>query len=504
MSLRNELVIGIDQGTTNTKAVAVDRSGRIVAETSRPIATRVPEPGAVEQDPEAMVANVRDCLREVLAAAGGVGRVAGLGVANQTETLVVWDRRTGKPAAPAMVWQCRRGAAEIAPLQASDACAIIKSRTGLDLDPTFTAAKLMWLCRHRADIAEGLRNGHFLFGTVDTWLIWKLTGGAVYATDPGNASRTMLFDIDRIGWDPELLSAFSLDIHRLPDCRPSNARFGETDPSILGASIPITGVMGDQQAALFGHGCVDELDAKVTYGTGAFLWVNAGGDVGNAPGNGIIRTIAWQIDRPCYAYEGFVMYAGKILEWLAQRLAAPGGAGGIAAEAEKAATSAGVLIVPAFQGLASPWWQPEMRAAMTGLSEGTTNGHIAHAGLEAVCYQIRAVIDIIERDRGKAIPLIRIDGGMTRSRYFMQLQSNVLKRRLSLASSDAMTPFGAALMAGLGSGLWGSLDELRAITCATTEIVPDEKAAAALDRTYASWLRMIDLLIAMGAEPAQS
>jgi glycerol kinase len=403
-----------------------------------------------------------------------------------------------------MVWQCRRGAAEIASLQASAAPATIKAQTGLDLDPTFTAAKLKWLCCHRADIAEGLRKGHLLFGTVDTWLIWKLTGGAVYATEPGNASRTMLFDINRIGWDPKLLSLFSLDIGRLPDCRPSNGFFGETDPSFFGARIPIAGVMGDQQAALFGHGCFDELDAKVTYGTGAFLWVNAGEDAREAPGNGIIRTIAWQIDRPCYAYEGFVMYAGKILEWLAQHLAGATGAAEVAAEAEKSATSAGVLLVPAFQGLASPWWQPDMRAAIGGLSEATTNGHIAHAGLEAVCYQIRAVVDIIESHRSKQITLLKTDGGMSRSRYFMQLQADVLKRALSVASSESMTPFGAALMAGLGSGLWSSLDELKAITRATSRIAPDGKAAAALDRTYASWLRTIDMLIDAEAGSADS
>jgi glycerol kinase len=505
MNHSKHIVIGVDQGTTNTKAAAVDASGKIVAQASRPIAMHAPEPGAVEQDAEAMVANVSACVREVIASAGGEPRhVAGLGIANQTETLAVWDRRTGKPAIPAMVWQCRRGTAEIAALSTLGLSTIIKPRTGLDLDPTFTASKLKWLSCHRPRIAEGLRNGDLLFGTVDTWLIWKLTGGAVYATEPGNASRTMLFDIDRITWDRELQSIFSLDIACLPECRLSNARFGETDPSVFGAPIPITGVMGDQQASLFGHGCYDEMQLKVTYGTGAFLWVNAGEHAREAPGNGIIRTIAWQIEKPCYAYEGFVMYAGKILEWLGQRLAVPGGAVGIAAEAERARTSAGVLLVPAFQGLASPWWQPAMRAALTGLSEATTNGHIAHAGLEAVCYQIRAVLDIIERHRSQASPLMRVDGGMARSSYFMQLQANVLRRSLSPASLDSTTPFGAALMAGLGCGMWGSVDQLREIIGVATCVLPEDAAALQLDRSYAAWLRAIEMLIDHGSAPIQA
>jgi glycerol kinase len=501
MSEPRDLVIGIDQGTTNTKAVAVDHSGRIVAEAARPIATHAPEPGAVEQDAEAMVANIRNCVSEVLARVGGATRIAALGIANQTETLVVWDRRTGKPAAPAMVWQCRRGAAEIAPMQAN--APAIKMRTGLDLDPTFTAAKLKWFCTHRSGIAEGLRKGDLLFGTVDSWLIWSLTGGAVHATDASNASRTMLLDINRAQWDRELAAMFGLAIDRFAECRASNAHFGETDAALFGSRIPITGVMGDQQAALFGHGCFDTLDTKVTYGTGAFLWVNAGQEAREAPGEGIIRTIAWQIDRPCYAYEGFIMYAGKILEWLAQRLAEAESAAGVAAEAEKAGTSAGVMIIPAFQGLASPWWQPEMRAVIAGLNEATGNGHIAHAGLEAVCFQLRAVIDLIERHRGKAIPLIKIDGGMTRSRYFTQLQANVLKRPLAVAASDSMTPLGAALMAGLGAGFWSGLDELRAITTRGASLVsPDEGQANTLDQNYAAWRALIDTLIA--AEAARS
>lgn len=497
MDRAKPIIIGIDQGTTNTKAIALAGDGRILAEASRPIATSAPEPGWVEQDAEAMVANVIACVGELIKmTAADPAEIAGIGIANQTETLVVWNPTTGRPVIPAIVWQCRRGAAEIASLHEERSSSLIKSRTGLDLDPTFTASKLKWIFHNRPDIAGGLRTGDLLFGTVDTWLMWKLSGGAIYATDPGNASRTMLYDIDRLDWDPELFRLFSLDMEHLPECKRSDARFGETAGSLFGIPIPITGVMGDQQAALFGLGCFDELQLKVTYGTGAFVWVNAGASHGQAPAPGIIRTIAWHLDRPCYAYEGFVMYAGKILEWLAQKLAATGGGAAVASAAERAGTSAGVLLVPAFQGLASPWWQPDLRAALIGMSEATTGDNIAHAGLEAVCYQIRAILEAIGIGSGLQSPLIKVDGGMTRSHYFMQLQADVLQLPLSPAASGSTTPFGAALMAGLGAGIWSTLDDLRSVVGATRTVRPGKAAAARLDASYGAWRTAIDMFIA--------
>jgi len=484
------IVVGIDQGTTNTKAMAVDERGRVLAETSRPIASAAPRPGWMEQDPEAMVANVVACLREVLERAGADARLVGIGIANQTETLVVWDRRTGRPVHPAIVWQCRRGADEIALLRAPGTLALIRDRTGLDLDPTFTAAKLKWLTANRPDVAEGLALGDLLWGTVDTWLVWSLTAGRTYATDAGNASRTMLFDIDRLRWDEELPALFGLRLSARPECRPSCGSFGTTDVSCAGIEVPVTAVLGDQQAALFGHGCLDEMQTKVTYGTGAFLWANAGHTPREAP-QGILRTIAWRTDRPTYAYEGFVMYAGKVLEWLGARLAVAGGAVGVAAEAGKARTSAGVTLVPAFQGLASPWWMPEARAALLGLAEATSVGHIAHAGMEAVCFQVRAALETILSDQGVGLPPIRVDGGMTRSRYFTQLQADVLGQALLRSSMDA-TPYGAALMAGLGTGLWRGSAELPAPAGGEERFDPDPAAAAGWNQRYANWKSVLE------------
>jgi glycerol kinase len=490
MPAPRDIILGIDQGTTNTKVVAIDGKGRVLAQASHPIATTTPEAGFVEQDAKAMVANVLACIRELLdRLALKPAQIVSLGIANQTETLVVWERQTGEPVMPAIVWQCRRGAEELKPLRTDDTLRLVKARTGLDLDPTFTAAKLLWLTRHRPAIAAGLRDGRLRWGTVDSWLIAALTGGETYATEPGNASRTMLFDIEKLAWDRELVALFGLDLASFPECRRSNTKFGETTAALLGARIPITGVLGDQQAALFGHGCYEERELKVTYGTGAFLWMNAGPKPPPAGGDGIIRTIAWQIDRPCYAYEGFVMYAGKILDWLSERLSIEGRGAAVAAEAERAGTSAGVLLIPAFQGLASPWWQPDLRAAILGLSEASTKGHIAHAGLEAVCYQIRAVLDSII-GTGK-FPMVKADGSMTRSKYFTSMQASVLGVPLSVSAADAMTPFGAALMAGLGAGCWNSLEELRRLPRSSETVEP----SASYESPYQDWNKAVNLLV---------
>ena len=414
-----------------------------------------------------------------------------LGIANQTETLIIWDRATGKPVMPAMIWQDRRGSEEIESLR--DKAEMIRARTGLDLDPTFTAAKLRWVFRNRPEIGAGLKNGTLLFGTVDTWLVWKLTGGVSYATEPSNASRTMLFDIARLTWDRELIALFGLKLPSLPECRASNANFGSTDPALFGAAIPITGVMGDQQASLFGHGCFAEGELKVTYGTGAFLWVNAGPTPTKTEAKGIIRTIAWQTDAPCYAHEGFVMYAGKIVDWLSTRLAIEDGAAGVIAAAEKSGNNDGVLLIPAFQGLASPWWQPTMRAAFLGLSEATSPGNLAQAGLEAIAFQIRAILDSLEAGV-QSRATIKVDGGLTRSKYFLKLQASLLARPLAQAQADSVTPFGAALMAGLGAGIWSSLDELRSLIPSGNKIEPQSEPE--LEARYRQWQdairRMID------------
>ncbi len=494
------ILIGVDQGTTNTKAVAVDGAGRVLRQATRPIPLQAPRPGWVEQDPERMLANVVECVRDVLEAAPrGANACVGLGVANQTETLVVWDRRTGAPVMPAIVWQCRRGEDEIHELRNEAAVALVRAKTGLDLDPTFTAAKLRWLFRHRPAIGDGLRRGDYVFGTVDCWLIWKLTGGRVYATDSSNASRTMLFDIGRLAWDPELFGLFDLSIAELPEARRSTGPFGHASADLLGVSIPITASLGDQQASLFGHGCFAESQVKATYGTGAFIWLNAGQRADAPCPGGLLRTVAWHLAEPCYALEGFVMSAGATLEWLAARLAIPGGGAGVVERARQAGSSGGVTLVPAFQGLASPWWRPEARAALVGMTEATSAGHICHAGLEAICFQVRAALDLIAAS-GRRIDSLKVDGGPAGSAYLMQLQADVLRLPLAVAALDSTTPYGAALMAGLGAGVWKDLGELRGVIRSPNFIRPDA-AAAGWDAAYRAWRETVDAVLALGRAP---
>jgi glycerol kinase len=490
------IVIGIDQGTTNTKAVAVDAAGRLLHSAARPLATHAPQPGWVEQDPRQMLANVVDCVREVLAAAGDTA-IAGLGIANQTETLVVWDRHTGEPVMPAIVWQCRRGDAELQELRNDRTLALIRRKTGLDLDPTFTAGKLRWLFRHCPAIAEGLRRGGHLFGTVDCWLICKLTAGEVHATDSGNAARTMLFDINRLAWDPELFDLFELSIAHLPEARRSTGPFGQTGAALFGRPIPITAALGDQQASLFGHGCFAPSAIKATYGTGAFIWLNAGSRPDIAAGDGLLRTVAWHLDEPCYALEGFVMYAGAILEWLATQLSIPGGGLGVVEQAQQVGSSGGVILVPAFQGLAGPWWRPDARAALLGMTGSTTAGHICHAGLEAICFQLRALLDAIAQSTGRRLETLRVDGGPTRSTYLMQLQADILQLPLAVSAFDSVTPYGAALMAGLGAGLWQTLDQLRAAMPPPKLVAPNPSTAEHWAATYNAWRATTDAILSL-------
>jgi glycerol kinase len=493
------IVIGIDQGTTNTKAVAVDGAGRMLHAAARPIATQAPQPGWVEQDPKQMLANVVECVRDVLAAASD-STVAGLGIANQTETLVVWDRHTGEPVMPAVVWQCRRGDAELQELRSERTLSLIRRKTGLDLDPTFTAGKLRWLFRHRLAIAEGLRRGDVLFGTVDCWLIWKLTGGRVHATDSSNAARTMLFDIARLAWDPELFELFGLPIASLPETRRSTGPFGDADAAFFGRPLAIAAALGDQQASLFGHGCFEPSSIKATYGTGAFIWLNAGNRPDVAAAEGLLRTVAWHLDEPCYALEGFVMYAGAILEWLAARLSLPGGGIGVVERAREAGSSGGVILVPAFQGLAGPWWRPDARAALVGMTESTAVGHICHAGLEAICFQLRTLLDSIATSTGRRIELLRVDGGPTRSAYLMQLQADILQLPLAVSAFDSVTPYGAALMAGLGAGLWTDLAQLRAALPPPTIVTPDSSHAARWHRAYHAWRATTDAILSLPSD----
>ncbi|MFM9841912.1 MAG: FGGY family carbohydrate kinase [Dongiaceae bacterium] len=487
-----EYVLGIDQGTTNTKAVLVDSGARIRAVAERRIETASPQPGWVEQDPEAMLRNVLDCSRDVLAQ-GGVapGKIAGAGICNQTETLVVWEAGTGRPLHPAIVWQCRRSQADAQAVQ--QAGAEIGGRTGLDLDPTFTATKLRWLVRERPEIGARLANGQALWGTVDSWLAYALSGGKAYVTEPGNASRTMLFDIAKLRFDDDLFRIFGLALARRPEVKTSAAAFGHFAKEHLGSEIPISGILGDQQASLFGHGCFEPGMLKASFGTGGFVWLNAGATPPSGDRQGLLATIAWQLDKPAYALEGFVMYAGAVVDWLLRILGLGGGPEAVARLAREAAGTGGVTLVPAFQGLGSPWWDAEVRASILGLSAGSERAQICRAGLEAICFQTRAVLEAMARVSGKAATFVSVDGGMTRSDDIMAMQAAVLKTPLRRAATVHVAALGAALMAGIGAGLWKGTEEVGPLMGGGSPVEDTGFAAEPWDERYAQWRAAVDL-----------
>jgi len=487
-----DFLLGIDQGTTNTKVVLVDSSAGIRAVAERRIATSSPQPGWVEQDPEAMLRNVLDCIRDVLAQ-GGVApsRIAGAGICNQTETLVVWDAATARPLHPAIVWQCRCSQADAQAVQ--QAASEIGARTGLDLDPTFTATKLRWLGRERPELGARLAGGQALWGTVDSWLIYALSGGSAYVTEPSNASRTMLFDIRKLAFDDDLFRIFGLALARRPEVKRSASAFGHVAKDHLGAEMPITGILGDQQASLFGHGCFEPGMLKASFGTGGFVWLNAGSAPPTGDRQGLLATIAWQLDKPAYALEGFVMYAGAIIDWLLRVLNLGGDPNAVAQLAREAAGTGGVTLVPAFQGLGSPWWDAKARASFLGLSASTGPAQICRAGLEAICFQTRAVLEAMARVSGKAATLVSVDGGMTRSNDIMAMQAAVLKTPLRRAATVHVAALGAALMAGIGAGLWKGTADIRPLMSGGGPVDDTGFAGEPWDDRYAQWRAAVDL-----------
>jgi glycerol kinase len=434
-------VVAVDEGTTGVSAVLVDGRGRIVRRAYLEIRQRYPRPGWVEHDPDEIRAKTLRVLREVV---GDPRRVAAIGITNQRETTVVWERRSGRPVGPAIVWQCRRTADACARLRERGLAEPVRKKTGLVLDPYFSATKLEWI------LDRAGRRRDLCFGTVDSWLVWSLTGGKVHATDPTNASRTMLFDIDRRRWDDGLLRLFRVPRPMLPEVRGSAERFGET--SLLGAPIPLVGVAGDQQAALFGQGCTAPGSMKNTYGTGGFLMVNTGRRRRDSKA-GLLTTLACGArGETVYALEGAVFIAGAAVQYLRDALGLVGSARETEALARSVASAGGVHFVPAFVGLGAPYWDAEARGAILGLTRGSGRAEIVRAALEAVAFQTRDMTDAA----GVRVRELRVDGGAVENDFLMQFQADVLGARIVRPRATASTALGAAFLAGIGAGLWRS------------------------------------------------
>ncbi|MEB2284566.1 MAG: glycerol kinase [Polyangiaceae bacterium UTPRO1] len=486
MATKPTHVMAIDQGTTGSTVLVFDRRGRIAGRAYAELRQHYPQPGWVEHDAEEIwrvtLAVARQALRKAKVKAGAL---AAIGITNQRETAVVWDRRTGQPIHRAIVWQDRRTADVCAALKDAGAEAGIRAKTGLVLDPYFSATKIAWILDHVRGARGRAAAGDLVFGTIDSWLVWKLTAGKVHATDPTNASRTLLYDIHARRWDPELLRTFDVPAVMAPEVRPSSGVFGATEPHLLGAAVPIAGIAGDQQAALFGQGCLAPGMVKNTYGTGCFVLMQTGSEA-VASARGLVTTIACGAGgAPTYALEGSVFIAGALVQWLRDGLKILKTAAESEALARQAASDLGVYVVPAFVGLGAPYWDPEARGAILGLTRGVGREHLVRAALESLAYQTRDVVETMAADAAKPITALRVDGGAAANDFLMQFQADVLGTTVDRPKVVETTAAGAAFLAGLGTGFWtqAELERVRAVD----RVFKPKMKPEAREAAYAGW-----------------
>jgi len=482
------VVVAIDAGTTGVRAFAVDEAGRPAGWSYREFPQHFPRPGWVEHDADDIWATVQATLAELVAALDQP--IAAVGITDQRETVVVWDRRTGRPLHRAIVWQDRRTAARCDELRDQGALPLVRERTGLVLDPYFSGTKLEWL------LTEGgvETNADLAFGTVDSWVLWNLTGGAVHATEPSNASRTLLYDIRDLAWSAELCELLHVPASVLPEVRPSCGRFGTTVEGCgLPAGIPVSGIAGDQQAALFGQACVAPGMAKNTYGTGSFLLMNVGSACPD-PVEGLLTTVGWTIDGTpgaVYALEGAVFVTGAAVQWLRDGLQVIESASEVESLAASVESTEGVYVVPAFTGLGSPWWDPYARGTIVGITRGTSRAHLARAVLESIAFQTRDVVEAMVRAAGERLASLRADGGASANGLLLQLQADQLQVPVQRPVVQETTALGAAYLAGLAEGVWSSLDEVAAQWALDVELGPAVDAEVA-DAAYDGWTRAVE------------
>jgi len=493
-------VLALDQGTSGSTVLVVDAEGRVRARGYAELPQHYPQPGWVEHDPEEIWSTVEQAARAALAQAHVTGaEVAAIGITNQRETTVLWERATGRPVHHAIVWQCRRTAEACDRLKRAGLEARVRDVTGLVLDPYFSGTKIGWLL----DAVPGARKraaaGELAFGTVDTWLLWKLTGGQVHATDPSNASRTLCLGLRTGEWDDGMLEVFGVPREILPAVKPSAGVFGETvDLGWVPRGVPISGIAGDQQAALFGQACLEPGQAKNTYGTGCFLLLNTG-ERPIASRGGLITTIAWRIGgRTTYALEGSVFIAGAVVQWLRDGLGLLRSASESRALAESVPDTGGVYLVPAFVGLGAPYWDPYARGTIVGLTRGTTAAHLVRAALEAIAYQSRDVLDVMKAEAGLSVPALRVDGGAVANDFLCQFQADILDLPVLRPAVIETTAMGAAYLAALGAGLWpaGAVVERAAIERTFT---PAIDARTRMQR-YEGWRRAVERARGWAAE----
>ncbi len=489
-------ILALDQGTTSSRAIVFDAAGRIVSLAQQEFPQIYPSPGLVEHDPEAIWATQTRTARDALVRAGaGPNDVAGIGITNQRETTIVWERDTGRPIHNAIVWQSRLTVPICEELTRRGLADTIRAKTGLVVDAYFSGTKVKWLLDNIPDARERATRGELLFGTVDTFLLWRLSGGSVHATDYSNASRTLMFNIHTLDWDDDLLRELDVPRAMLPKVLPSSHVYGRTDPRVFGAAIPLAGDAGDQQAATFGQACFEPGEAKNTYGTGCFMLLNTGGEA-RASAHGLLTTIGWGLghpDRPTitYALEGSVFIAGAAVQWLRDGLGLIRSSEEVETLAGQVPDAGGVYVVPAFVGLGAPYWDGRARGAILGLTRGSTAAHIARAVLESMAYQTRDVLEAMHADSDIALRELRVDGGASADDLLMRFQADVLGVPVVRPVVRETTALGAAYLAGLATGFWHDQAELAAHWKAD-RTVPPTMAADQRAMLYRGWQKAVE------------
>ena len=484
-------MMALDSGTTSNRCILFDRAGRIVSVAQREFTQYFPQPGWVEHDANEIWATLLGVAVEAMQMAGAAAAdIAAIGITNQRETTIVWDKATGEPVHHAIVWQCRRTSEYCDELRARGLTARFREKTGLVLDAYFSATKLHWLLENVPGVRERAAKGELLFGTVETWLIWKLTGGRAHVTDYSNASRTMLFNINTLDWDEEILAELNIPRSMLPKPLPSSGLFGTTDPSLLGGEIPITGAAGDQQAALFGQTCFQPGEAKNTYGTGCFLLMNTG-EKPVFSQNGLVTTIAWGLgEKVTYALEGSIFVAGAAIQWLRDEMKLIANAAESEAVAQEVVDTNGCYVVPAFTGLGAPYWDQYARGAIVVLTRGCNRAHIVRATLDSLTYQTYDVLNAMRADSGIALASLKVDGGASANNYLMQTQADVIGAPVLRPTCVESTAMGAAYLAGLAVGFWRDQAEIRKIWAVDRTFEP-QLDAKSRDARLHGWHRAV-------------
>ena len=492
----NGYVIALDQGTTSSRAIIFDSNGIPVSIGQYPFPQIFPKPGWVEHDPMVILDTQLRAMAEAFEKSElSPTDIAGIGITNQRETTIVWDKNTGKPVYNAIVWQCRRTAQMCEELEKAGIGDYVQEKTGLLIDAYFSGTKIKWILDNVPGARERAERGELLFGNVDSWLIWNLTGGKAHVSDYSNCSRTMIFDINELKWDEKLCKALDIPMSMLPTPVPSSMIYGNVAAGISGIEIlagtPVCGRAGDPAAALFGQGCIDRGQAKNTYGTGCFTLMNTGSQSVRSK-NGLVTSVAWSIGgKTTYALEGSVFNAGSTIQWLRDEV----GLLGTSSECEALATSVpdngGVYLVSAFTGLGAPRWDMYARGAIVGLTRGCTKAHIARAALEGIAYQVKDLLDAMESDAGEKLSVLRVDGGASVNNFLMQFQSDLLRKPIDRPQMVETTAFGAAFLAGLATGVWSSVDEIKKLRKSDRVFEPimDESDA---EKLHATWLRAVE------------